>query len=600
MKIRWKLPLALALTTLIFAGIVTMASALLLQGVFFGRLQDDMSHQAHEYATVLESLPAGSATSSAELEKLTQQVGRAGEVRFTLIAHDGKVLADSDVNPATLENHASRPEVKQALLGREGRARRTSATEKREEVYVAIPLPEGNSGWSKGVLRAAVPASRIDAMLSASWRIPLIVWAILLLPTLAAAFLLTRSITRDLERLRRMTSKVASNELGYRNSVRRSDELGDLGTSLNTMATRLESRDYELTAEMERSDQVLAAMGDGVLLVDGDGRLLRHNPAAGRILGVNLDQAEGNPLVFAARAFPVQALAEKAAEAGHPVTEAVELPGGRFLNIEVAPLSTTGTTPGQTLFVIRDETTRKAVERMRRDFVTNVSHELKTPLAGLSLLSETLAHAVREDPQQAEVFVHQLDHEVKRLIELTRDLLTLSRLEEPEAGQQSDFEVIDMVDLSLNAATEAEAMAEAKSQELTFDLPSEALVRGDAVALRTLIRNLLNNAVRYTDAQGHIRLAIALEQIDDEDWVMLRVTDDGAGIPLAEQERIFERFYRVDKARSRETGGTGLGLSIVRHVAERHGGNVRVTSTVGVGSTFTVRIPSASHEATCL
>lgn len=593
MRIRWRLPLVLALTTLVFAGIVALAAGLLLRGVFLDRLQDDMSRQAHQFAAVLATDPEPGASDPAALERLTTQVGGSGEVRFTLIQRNGKVLADSEADPATLDNHSTRPEVAQALGGNEGRARRQSATLGQQEVYVAIPLPQSDSPWSQGVLRAAVPAGRIDAMLAASWRIPLIVWAILLLPTLAVAYLLTRSIISPIERLRHMTARVASGDLAYRTSIHSQDELGDLAESLNSMATQLESRAGQLAAEMERSTGVLEAMSEGVLLIDADGRLLRCNPAAERILGAKLAGMEGSPIVFAARAFPARALSQKAQQTGRAITEVIELSGGRSVAVEIVPLPSSDPGGAQTLFVMRDETARRAVERMRRDFATNVSHELKTPLAGLSLLAETLTHAVTENPEEAKRFVDRLAAEIERLKVLTTDLLTLSRLEEPDTGALADFGPIDMSRLAAEVATEAEPLAAAKSQEIARDLPTAAMVLGDEIALRTLVRNLLDNAVRYTDPGGHIHLGIRTEPgTADGDWIVLSVRDDGVGIPQAEQKRVFERFYRVDKARSRETGGTGLGLSIVRHVAERHGGRVEVASTFGVGSTFTVHIPA--------
>jgi two-component system sensor histidine kinase SenX3 len=247
--------------------------------------------------------------------------------------------------------------------------------------------------------------------------------------------------------------------------------------------------------------------------------------------------------------------------------------------------------------VIRDETARLSTEQMRRDFVTNVSHELKTPLAGLSLLAETLKHVVHEDPVQADVFLERLSGEVKRLNELTKDLLTLSRLEDESSEAQVRAEV-DLGRLAEEVVAEMKPQADAKQQELTVNAAKPASVIGDEVALRTLIRNLLDNAVRYTEPVGHIAVTVTVETgADGRSWAVLAVKDDGIGIPQAEQRRIFERFYRVDKARSRESGGTGLGLSIVRHVAARHGGRVEVTSTLGSGSTFTVRLPTLSSDS---
>jgi two-component system sensor histidine kinase SenX3 len=279
------------------------------------------------------------------------------------------------------------------------------------------------------------------------------------------------------------------------------------------------------------------------------------------------------------------------------------LPGGRSLTVEVVPLAAIGPTgagarssreaAGPMLFVIRDETVRRSTERMRRDFATNVSHELKTPLAGLSLLAETLGHAVREDPDQAEKFVGRLSREIGRLTELANDLLALSRLEEPETAAAMASSPVDLGVLAAEVAEEVRSSAEAKQHRLAVDSDPGLRVLGDEVALRTMVRNLLDNAIRYTEPGGHIALRVESDQDGEgRQWVALSVSDDGVGIPLADQQRVFERFYRVDKARSRETGGTGLGLSIVRHVAERHDGRVGLTSTVGVGSTFTVRLPA--------
>jgi two-component system phosphate regulon sensor histidine kinase PhoR len=391
-----------------------------------------------------------------------------------------------------------------------------------------------------------------------------------------------------------MTARVAMGDLAHRASVRRRDELGELAESLNSMAAQLETREEQLGAEIERSSRVLAAMTEGVVLVDADGQLLRSNPTAEQILGTKLTGAEGSPLVVVARSFPAKALTEKAKQANRAITEVLELSDGRSLNVEVVPLQKSGTDRQQTLFVIRDESARRATERMRRDFATNVSHELKTPLAGLTLLADTLSDTVREDPDQAERFVARLSAEITRLTELTNDLLTLSHLEEPNSAPGTRSTHIDLSGLAAEVLEEVRPLAEKRGHELALDVPTELGIIGDAVSLRTLVRNLLENAIRYTEPGGHIALR-CWQETDNQSrrWALLSVRDDGVGISVADQQRIFERFYRVDKARSRETGGTGLGLSIVRHNAERHGGHVEVRSTLRVGSTFTVRLPSA-------
>jgi len=616
-QIRWRLPIIFAVASLLFAGIVALSSALVLREVYLGRLETDMAHQVQQYSAVLQAAwsPAGGTASGgvasggtasggaatvglapAALQTLTKKAGAAGELRLTVIASDGHVLADSEADPATMENHAARPEVAQALAGHEGRARRYSSTIKEQLVYVAEPMPaDPVAPWSKGVLRAAAPANQIDNLLSASWRVPLIVWAILLLPVLGVGYFLTRGITQPLGKLRRMAVQVARGDLDSRNSVRRKDELGELAVALNDMASELQSRVRRLAAEEERSDELLNAMSDGMLLVDEDGHFLKGNPAAGAILGADLEGLEGRPLVQAARSFPARALAQKAAASGQPMTEVLELPGRRYLSVEVIPLRLSEDQRPQTLFIIRDETARLRTERMRRDFATNVSHELKTPLAGLSLLAETLQDAIRESPEEAERFAARLSLEIDRLSDLTSELLTLSRLEDETAPEDTNLVQLDLARLAGETASELRPLATSKNQELTVEAPLRVPVHADEIILRTLMRNLLDNAIRYTDPDGHIVVSVRSDQDSSgQDWAIFSVKDDGVGIPVAEQQRIFERFYRVDKARSRETGGTGLGLSIVRHVAERHGGRVTVESTVGVGSTFTVWLPLAA------
>ena len=211
MQIRWRLPVALAAASLVFAGIVALTSGLVLRDVYLNRLEEDIALQVQQYSAVIQTTWQGSESpNSVDLQSLTTKTGAAGSLRLTVIAHDGKVLADSEADPATLENHATRPEVAQSLAGHEGRARRLSTTLNVQLVYVAEPMPASTAPWSKGVLRGAVPATRIDAMLAASWRVPLIVWAILLLPILAAGYFLTRGITRPLGRLRHMAVQVAS------------------------------------------------------------------------------------------------------------------------------------------------------------------------------------------------------------------------------------------------------------------------------------------------------------------------------------------------------------------------------------------------------
>ena len=323
------------------------------------------------------------------------------------------------------------------------------------------------------------------------------------------------------------------------------------------------------------------------------------------MLGASADDMPGRPLVQTARSFPVQALAERARAIGSVVTDEVRIPDARVLWVQAVPLRLPRNAPGwpsrggpaagrpdeyaQVVLIFRDETARRRAEEVRRDFVANVSHELKTPLAGLSLLADTLQQAVHEDPEQAKRFAERVGTEVGRLTDLVTDLLVLSRLEE-RAPAAIDLQLVDLAEITAAVVGGLRLQPEAMQRTIELNATAPVRVHGDGLHLATLVRNLVENALRYNHAGGHVWVSV---RHDDDSTALVVVRDDGLGIPRQEQARIFERFYRVDKARSRETGGTGLGLSIVKHVAESHGGHVEVESTVGVGSTFTVTLPAA-------
>ncbi|MCZ7662743.1 MAG: ATP-binding protein [Thermoleophilia bacterium] len=589
--------LLLSFLAVVVAAILGLAlvSGLVLRGTFLDRLELDMARQARELAVVLDAqtgLGSRLALDPPALETLARESARAAEVRFTIIAHDGRVLADSDEDPAAMENHATRPEVVTALSGGEGLSRRYSTTVDTEMLYVAVPLSESNAPWSRGVLRIAVPSSRIDPLLRSVLALPLWVGLVLLAPALGFTYLLSRSMTRPIEYLRSMAVAVSKGDLTYRVGAMRNDELGELGEALNDMAGQLEERMGQLVAEREQIAEILAVMGDGVLVLDDCGTVARANKTAATLLDTTVAALEGRAIVHVAREFPALALAERTFHAGIPIEEYLELPGARTMWVQAVPLRESIGRGRYVLILFRDETARARVDRMRRDFVSNVSHELKTPLAGLSLLATTLQHAVDEDPVEARRFARRLSDEISQLTNLVNDLLTLSRLEETAAAQGPPLEPVDLGRLAREAE---EAMAEqAASRGLSLAVSSArtVFVAGHAVELETALRNLLDNALRYTDPGGHVDVDVHVE----DGWAVLVVRDDGLGIPRSDQPRIFERFYRVDKARSRETGGTGLGLSIVRHVVERHRGSVNVESTLGVGSTFTVRLPLLSPD----
>ncbi len=356
------------------------------------------------------------------------------------------------------------------------------------------------------------------------------------------------------------------------------------------MTPRLRDRLEELTEDRDRAGQILDALDDGILLLDGAGRLLVTNPTARSWFGLPEDLRPGLPLRRVISVAQIAELAEEATARRAPVTGTVTvvLPELRTLALRAFPLADRGPT-GRTVVTLSDITQRRRVEVLRRDFVANASHELKTPVAALRALAETLESALPDDPDVARGFVARIGREAERLDALVRDLLDLSRVERGAL----DAEPIDMVGLVKEVAEAHAERAEERRVRLRTELQRESMARGDRAQLGLMLSNLVDNALRYTAARGTVR--IRLDSIDGK--VVLQVADTGEGIPPGELPRVFERFYRVDKARARQTGGTGLGLAIVRHVAESHGGTVTVHSRVGRGSTFTVTLPVTGPPA---
>jgi two-component system phosphate regulon sensor histidine kinase PhoR len=403
------------------------------------------------------------------------------------------------------------------------------------------------------------------------------------------AFLAARTTGRRVATLRRAVHRLADGTLPSWRWTE-PDTLPGLTNELHAITTRLRDQLDGLTEERDRAGQVLDALDDGVLLLDGAGRLLVANPAARSWFGLPDDLRPGLPAQRVLGVPQVSELAERAAEARAPVVGnlTVVFPEARTLTLRAFPLADRGPT-GRIVVTMTDITQRRRLEVLRRDFVANASHELKTPVAAVRALAETLLTALPEDPEAGRRFAERIGREAERLDVLVRDLLDLSRVERGTL----DVEPVDLVGLAKEVVGGYADRAEERRIKLRTELQPQASIRGDRAQLGLLLSNLVDNALRYTPAKGTV--CVRLDTAESR--AVLQVADTGEGIPAGELPRVFERFYRVDKARARQTGGTGLGLAIVRHVAEAHGGTVRVDSELGRGSTFTVTLPLAGPSA---
>jgi two-component system phosphate regulon sensor histidine kinase PhoR len=411
----------------------------------------------------------------------------------------------------------------------------------------------------------------------------------LLVAALAVALLTARTAGQRVAVLRRTVRRLADSTLpGWRWTE--PDDLSGLTNELGAITTRLRDRLDELSEERDRAGQILDALDDGVLLLDGAGRLLVANPAARSWFGLPDDLRPGLPAQRVLGVPQVSQLAERAAEARAPVVGNMTLvfPKARTLALRAFPLADRGPT-GRIVVTMTDITQRRRLEVLRRDFVANASHELKTPVAAVRALAETLLTALPDDPEAGRRFAVRIGREAERLNALARDLLDLSRVERGAL----DVEPVDLVGLAKEVVGGYAERAEERRIRLETELRPDVAIRGDRAQLGLLLSNLVDNALRYTHAKGTV--CVRLDAAEGR--AVLRVADTGEGIPASELPRVFERFYRVDKARARQTGGTGLGLAIVRHIAEAHGGAVLVDSELGRGTTFTVSLPVAGPPA---
>ena len=543
-------------------------------------VEQRLEAQARLLAGELEAIPAG------PLEGWAKEVGERARARVTIIDPRGVVLADSQHDPETMEEHSNRPEIRAAYENRVGSSIRHSHTLNRDLCYLAIPLVlRGQGGY---VLRLALPLEEIDAAVAAvRWRILEASLAAIVV-ALGIAYSFSRSFTRRIGRLRAFAEGLVGARFSESPLPDARDELGALARSLNLMASQLHDLVERLHLESARREAILASMMEGVLAVDEELRITFWNESFARAVGAREPIPEKVPLVEVMRDPALREMLERVLATGESRKERLELPAaqGRAFEVQVSAL-TSGTGRGA-IAILHDITGLERLERVRKDFVANVSHELRTPLTAIRGYAETLLEGALEDKENSRKFLEIVKAHAIRLNNIASDLLALSELESGKPGPAPEaISVREAVEAALRTV---EAEARQREVKLVSGNLEEVQVMGDRGQLAQALVNLLDNAVKFNRPAGEVKVGITRP---GGGKVAIVIADTGIGIPSVELPRIFERFYRVDKARSREVGGTGLGLSIVRHIVERLGGSVLVESQLGKGSTFTVLLPSA-------
>lgn len=614
----WKIYGGYAVLILVTAGLVGLLVKDLIERETLAEVDLRLELEARLLRTVVkEELERSDGTL---LERRVRELGRELGTRFSVIAADGVVLADSAADPARMDNHGTRPEVLLAAAEGRGLVSRFSRTTQRRMHYLALPMAEGVPGDGAGTspgggvspgagvspggfVRTALPLTVLEERLDQLFRKILLGVSGAALVALFIGFLMARRVTRPLLLMAATAESIAQGAYARRVPVTSRDELGQLAAAMNTMNEALRDSMATISADRNKLTAILGGMVEGVIAVDHDERVMHMNQVAGRLLRVEPEEAVERPIWEVVRSPELSEILSKTLrqkELGHRVVQlAAPVDHGaadRFLELYSSPLrgdddSSEGTPAGAVL-VLHDVTQLRRLETVRRDFVGNVSHELKTPVAAIRGLVETLVDDPEIAPDLRQRFLGRIARQTERLSSLVTDLLALSRLEsEDRFLEHKTLDVRETLHEAVNAHQPAAEERGVTVVEDWRDAPLE--IEGEEEALLQAVGNLLSNAVKYAAKDGRVVVRARQESREKATWIVIELEDDGPGIEPRHHTRIFERFYRVDAARSRELGGTGLGLAIVKHVARSFGGEVELESISGEGSIFRMRLPAA-------
>ena len=587
-KLVWQLYLFyLAVALIVLIGVLCYSSYSF-HRFYVSQTRNELTTLAHVIAEQIS--PTLNAEPVAEVDKLCKKLGQAsnGRIRITVILLSGKVLGDSLENPAIMEEHSDRPEIIDALAKGFGWSMRFSETIGKEMMYVAVPVQQ--EGKVAAVVRTSIAITDIDLALKAIYA--KIFWGGLLFAACAAglSYLVSRRISQPIVKMKQIAQRFAEGELSFRVPVPPSPELGDLAKALNEMAQQLYDRILTITRQRNELEAILSSMMEGVIAVDARGHIMSINKTAVGLLGIEASKVKRHSVEEVIRNVDLQQFINQTLESEQPTEGEMSLPAkeGRFFQLYGVSLSDSQSQRSGAVIVLNDMTRIRRLENIRRDFVANVSHELKTPVTSIIGYVETLLDGAINDPEQAKRFLQIIAKHSDRLNAIIEDLLSLSRLEEQGERSKISFEKANLKPI-LQSAIELSS-PKAVDKQITINLLCDEHIEAQVnmALLEQAVLNLIDNAIKYSKPGGKVE--ITAKHTDNE--IIITVKDNGCGIEEKHLSRIFERFYVVDKGRSRKLGGTGLGLAIVKHIAQVHSGFITVESSPDVGSTFTIHLPT--------
>ncbi|HAB7578019.1 TPA_asm: PAS domain-containing protein [Listeria monocytogenes] len=524
---------------------------------------------------------------AATIQKSLDPLGEDIDARITVIDSKGDVVADTKKDPEKFDNHMNRPEVTDILKKGEsvGISIRESDSLGYSMLYVAVPVKHQSK--TDGVLRISISLESVDAAVAKLWGNLALIFGIALVIIAAISVFIARKITRPVREIIEVSTDLANHKYDSRIHGKISGELQDLSISVNTLAESLETQMFEIKQNEQRLNAIVQNLVSGVMLINVDKQVIMTNRTMYQILGET--EITGKPFYEVIKSFALSQLIEATFETKTIQQKEIILyfPREMILDASVSPiLGENGEITG-IILLLHDITQIRHLENVRSEFVTNVSHELKTPVTALKGFAETLLDGAMYDEMLLKKFLTIIKEESDRLHRLIMDILALSRIEQNPVPENVELVEVDDV-IEQSARTIFEMATEKNIQVIIPEktIPS-VTIETDRDKLQQILINLLSNAINYTPVDGKVEVKL----IEQEAEVIIEVTDNGIGIPAKDIDRVFERFYRVDKARSRHSGGTGLGLSIVKHLVENCGGRIEVESQEEVGSTFRVTLP---------
>lgn len=582
-KISWKLFLTYIIIIIIFAISIELLATFYLRNYYIDYLASDLESTAHLikdflYKDITEN-------NSLQIKTKTNTLAKEIKTRITIIDISGRVLSDSEESPTLMDNHSDRPEIKEAMLGKTGRSIRYSFTLETNMLYLAIPIVEDNQ--IIGVIRLALSLVEVNKNIAYLTRIIFSTTIISLLIASLISLIISLNITRPIKEMTEISKRISKGDFSKKLGIRSQDEIGQLSLALNQMSEDLENKIKIISEDKNKMEIILSSVIEGIAAIDKKGKLILCNDAFEKIINCPRDKAFGRFHWEIIRNNQLNEILKETIQKGQTSTQEITIlfPQEKIFYASATPLGEKENIWGAVV-VLNDITQIKRLEKMREEFVANVSHELRTPLTSIQGFIETLKEGAINDPEKTQHFLEIIEKQSNRLNNLVENILKLSKIESQETVV--NLQSTNLKELLDKVIAEFKEKIIAKKFKMNTNIPPQfPLLKVDPEQIALALRNLLDNAIKYTPEKGEISITF----LEREKDISIEIADSGIGISPEHLSRIFERFYRVNKDRSRDLGGTGLGLAIVKHVVQVHKGTIGVDSTPGKGSKFFIILP---------